>query len=402
MLTPIGRNRSTGRKHPRRSRLTWRCGSPVASRHVVSTDLPPSAAFIRAVEHAIGEPLLDLGAVEREPIAYDAFLAGRFVLRLRGRALALTGPVAWSMIEKVTEGPAHATPYLYDNGLRELRAYQTGMLDDLAPGLAAPRAHGLDEGPDGRLTIWLEDLGDGLERSASDILLAARHLGRLAGRWRGRVPDEPWLFTGWIDRHSQPEAVDRDMARLRAVRRPEELGRRLGWSVDDAIALIDLQPVLRRLLEKLAHTLCHHDAVAANVFRRAGGGETILIDWEMVGPGPVGADLASLLFSSVRRGDLSAATMSQLRLAALDAYAKGIRDVGEEGDRALIGLGFQAAVALRWSLVRDVALAIDEGRPVVRGSVLHEPSEEALSELVALTRVVFECAASVREAIMNA
>jgi hypothetical protein len=364
---------------------------------VVSSDRTPSAPFIRAVEHAIGEPVMDIGAVEREPIAYDAFMAGRAVARLRGRALTPTGRVAWSIIEKVTEGPKVSSPYLYDNGLRELRALESGLLDDLAPGLAAPLAHGLEERSDGRLTVWLEDLGGGSDRSASDILGAARCLGRLAGRWHGRVPHEPWLFTGWIDRHGQPEAVDRDLARLRSVRKPDELERRVSWSVDDAIALIELQPALRTVLEQLPQTLCHHDAVAANVFRREGQAETVLIDWEMVGPGPIGADLASLLFSSVRRGDVSAATMSELRPAALEAYAEGIRDVGREGDRALIGIGFHAAVALRWSLARDVALAIDEDRRIVRGSVPYEPPEKALSELVALTGVLFACAAWVRE-----
>src|SRR5918995_1811661 len=88
-------------------------------------------------------------------------------------------------------------------------ASRSGLLTDLASGLCAPRLLGIDEAADGGLVLWLEDLAPhGRAPLARDELLqVARHLGRLAGRWISRVPDRPWLFRGWIERHSQPHAV---------------------------------------------------------------------------------------------------------------------------------------------------------------------------------------------------
>ena len=232
---------------------------------------------------------------------------------------------------------------------------------------------------------------------------AARHLGRLAGTWLGRVPAESWLFTGWIERHSQPEAVERDLARLPDLRQPNAVESRVGFPVAEAIELIELQSAVASVLRLLPQTLCHHDAVGANVFPRGRDGivETVLIDWEMVGPGPVGADLASLLFASARRGDVPVSIVHDSIAPGVAAYAEGMRDAGRPSDPETIAHGFHAAVALRWSLARDVILAVDAGTPVFRGSAMSEPPEVALDELISLTRVLRDSAANARAAAQD-
>jgi aminoglycoside phosphotransferase (APT) family kinase protein len=137
-------------------------------------------------------------------------------------------------------------------------------------------------------------------------------------------------------------------------------------------------------------TLCHHDAVAANLFVR--DGETVAIDWEMLGIGPIGTDLASLLFSSVRRGDLAVAAYPELEPLAMEAYLAGMRDMSARVDPAMVRLGFNAAIALRWSLARDVVAALVDGTDVHRGSAPDEPPERALDELIGLTGILFEAA----------
>ena len=111
-----------------------------------------------------------LQGVEREPLAYDAFLAGRSVARVRGIAVTSNGTVPWSMIEKVTEGPAVASAYLYDNAVREFHAYDSGILDDLAPSVTAPTAYGVHTRADGRLSLWLEDVGEPRRLSSAEIV----------------------------------------------------------------------------------------------------------------------------------------------------------------------------------------------------------------------------------------
>lgn len=147
------------------------------------------------------------------------------------------------------------------------------------------------------------------------------------------------------------------------------------------------------MLEALPHTLCHHDAVEANVFRAGGG--TVLIDWESVGPGPVGADLASLLFSSARRGDCSAELAASIVDEAVAAYARGMGKVGVSA--AEVRRGFDVAVSLRWKLVRDVANTVERGAAIRRGSAPQETDAAALAELDALVDLLLKCVRRVLE-----
>jgi len=351
--------------------------------------VPAAATLETAIASAIGAgrgAQVAIEQVQRGDIDYDAFLAHRSVHRIRGIARLDGEPVEWSLVEKVTEGHDFASAYLADNARRELAAYTSGVLGRLAPRVRAPRLHGWRLGADGRITLWLEDIPSPPRPLAADALLrAARDLGGLAGAWVGRVPDAEWIFDGWIERHGQPGATDEGLAVLR--RRHPAVVARLGGRLDEAERLLRAQPRLRRVLESLPQTLCHHDAVGANVFPAPDG--TVLIDWESVGSGAVGADLASLLFASVRRGDASVRTVQQVMDAAVAAYADACAGVVSAGE---VRQGLDAAIALRWKLAVDVAVTLERGEPARRGSAPAESSEQALDELVALVDVLLDAA----------
>jgi len=347
-----------------------------------------------AVADLLGRPVAALEDVRREPLEYDAFLAHRTVTRIRGTAVVDGGArLPWSLVEKRTEGPRLAVPYLVANGARELAAYRSGLLDGLPPGIRAPRAHATRLDADGGVTLWIEEVRHRgprpLDRAA--LLDAAEALGALAGRWLGRPPEDPWLFTGWIDRHAQPEAAPAG-ARTLAAAGPRATAL-LGDRIPAAARLIAGQDRVRAALEALPRTLCHHDATGANVF--ADGTGIVLIDWESVGPGPVGADLASLLFSSVRRGDASVGDVSAVLDAVVARYAEGIRAVGGSVPPDAVRRGLDAAIALRWKLAADLVAAIDAGSAMRRGSLPHEPPERAQAELTALLDLLLAAAARV-------
>jgi hypothetical protein len=365
------------------------------------TDAPLDLAA--AVERLAAGSVTGIADVRRDPIEYDAFMAGRTLTRVRGSVVVDGRTEAWSFIEKRTEGPSVAPEYLYDNGAREFAAYRSGMLDDLAPGLRAPRLLAAERDTDGGLTLWIEDLAaSGRAPLTSDQLLrAARHLGRLTGRWMGRVPEHPWLFGGWIERHSQPHAIAEGLAAVRDAHGDPAIGARIGGSLDEAVRLIEAQDELGSALGRLAPTLCHHDAVAANVFSRErdGSPETVLIDWESVGPGPAGADLASLLFSSPRRGDFSARLLPELIPGCLSAYEQGIAETGASVNPDEVRLGLHASISLRWTLVRDVTGLLGDPSRARRGSAPHETPDAALAELLALVPVLLDSAAEARRLI---
>lgn len=350
------------------------------------------AALRAAVADLLGRPVGALDDVRREPLEYDAFLAHRSVSRIRGTARPAEGSpsVPWALVEKRTEGPALAVPYLLGNARRELAAYRSGLLAELPPGIRAPHPHGTLGDADGGITLWLEEVRHGGARplGRDDLLAAAEGLGALGGRWLGRPPEAEWLFTGWIDQHAQPEAAS---AGSRILASPGSRSRAvLGARIPAAARLLAEQDRVRAALEGLPRTLCHHDATGANVFRGSDG--IVLIDWESVGPGPLGADLASLLCSSVRRGDASAADVSAVLDAAVDRCCTGIRSTGSEADPDLVRRGLDASLALRWKLAADLVDSLDAGSAPRRGSLPEESPETAVSELVALLDLVLGAA----------
>lgn len=354
-------------------------------------DRTADSGLLAAVAEALGRQITGLQQVEREPLRYDAFLAHRSVNRLRGKAIVDGRNLPWSLIEKRTEGPDLADPYLLDNGRRELDAYDSGLLQSIASGIRAPRLYGSLLEVDGRITLWLEEVAHQGPRplDARALLTAARDVGSLSGRWMDRPLKEPWFFTGWIDRHSQPAAVLDGLATVR--RTPPGAVARLG----DRLALVEdlilRQGEVRRVLESLPQTLCHHDAVGANVLSTKA--QTVLIDWESVGPGAVGADLASLLFSSVRRGDASVGIVAPILDDALHAYAEGIRSEGAVVNFEDVRRGFDAAVALRWKLAVDVVAGLEAGEAPRRGSLPDEAPGTALDELIPLVDVLLASSA---------
>jgi hypothetical protein len=351
--------------------------------------IDPGSPLGDAVARAAGRPVTEIVDAVRTPLEYDAFLAHREVNRIRARVLAGADEMPVALVEKITEGPDRAVPYLTDNAEREFAAYRSGLLDDLAPRVRAPRLLGSERRDDGRLTLWIEDVDHdgGRPLGVEAILRAARDLGALAARWTGRVPDEPWMFRGWIARHAQPEAM-REGADVLARTDGTSVAV-LGDRLPAGLRLLEGQERIRRILEEQPQTLCHHDAVGANVFTTAGA--TVLIDWESVGPGPVGADLASLLLSP-RRGDASSAVIAEVWDSACSAYADGYREEGGELDAAQLAGAVDAAVCLRWKLVRDVADGLDRGVPARRGSLPGESPDAALADLVVLTDLVLASA----------
>ena len=90
--------------------------------------------------------------------------------------------------------PGEAPPDGWD---REVQAYRSGLLDDLPDRLVAARCYGIEERP-GAAWLWLEDVTDeiGPHWPIARFALAARHLGRLSGRYLTErpLPDDPWLL----------------------------------------------------------------------------------------------------------------------------------------------------------------------------------------------------------------
>ena len=358
-----------------------------------------------AVASALRTEEAQIVEARREPVDYDAFMAGRTLTRISGVARVGGEDRSWCLIEKVTEGPESAPAFIRERGRRELLAYRSHLLDDLPAGFAAPVAHGLYEDAGGRLLLYLEEVADDRPGAwtRSDWLRAATDLGRFSARGLASpVASAPWMLLGWKERHGQPHDIDRATVAMAEQARHPAVIAALGPGIGEpAGAMLAGQASLRDALDRLPQTLCHHDALRANLFMRAteGGPQTVAIDWETLGPGPVGAEIASLLFSSVRRGDLATPELVNLVPEVLRAYSGEIAAAGFAEAAASAEDGFWHSIALRWSLLRDVmATLATPGARMVRGRALEEPPEHALDDLVQLIRVLLEAWSRVERA----
>ena len=161
------------------------------------------------------------------------------------------------------EDPRHWTYWQ-----REPLAYASDVLPS-APGLRTPRCHGVFDS-----TVYLEDVDD----QAAVTSRAARQLG--AWQSTGMVPDVPWLSGHQLAQRI--EATDLDWSAVHADSR--------------AATLWDARHGLLAALAEVPAVLSHGDFHQGNL--RAGGPDTVVLDWGTLGLAPVGADLAHLALST--------------------------------------------------------------------------------------------------------
>ena len=335
---------------------------------------------------ALGRPVRDAAVTQRAQIGYDPFLAGREVERVVGVAgLADGGRAEWRAIVKRTGGPGLRA------ARRELAAYRSRLADpNPVHGLRSPNLFAWDEGAD-HVEIWLEELRD--ERSAAWPVerfgLAARHIAAFDA-WAStqRLPEAFDSEDAWAERHGQPERVPEALTQLDALRHAAGAKDVMGALDDDDFrrtgALIASTQECIDRLATFPQTPLHHDLVRSNLFA-LDDGSTAAIDWENVGRGPLGVDLAPLVVGSVRRGEASSDDLGALEQTVLDGYIAGLRDAGIRHDD--VGETYRLALGLRWHVVIGaIGTALDRTITRIRGSRPDEPREESLRHLLAVAR----------------
>ncbi len=229
------------------------------------------------------------------------------------------------------------------------------------------------------------------------------HLGRFNGAYLASrpLPIVPWLLPNWAELNSQPAKIAEALSHIDALASDERVRRAFPVPIADlAPRLLRDQPTFVGALARLPRTLCHHDASQANLFahRNADGlMETVAIDWEYVGSGAVGAEIATLVFGTMRRGTFPAEHAADLDRNVFAGYLRGLRDAGWRGDPDSVRLGYTSAVALRWSLLYTTlrALTDDEARSRI-ARMLKAPEEQAVRQFILLSVFLLNCADEAR------
>ena len=367
------------------------------------TDHFDDAQLTRVARRALDDPRATLLDYKVSPLAYDAYLPGRIVARVNGEAAVGGHRAPWSAILKWTDSPATTPTAPVERARREAFAYDSGLLD-LTGELRAPRAYDVEVAEDGHVGLWLEDVGaDGPGQWPIEMYATAAHaLGRFNGAFLLRqVPDHPWVVTDWATRQSEPLDMAAALAEIARRASDARARRALGDDIGQRGArMLEDQPRFIADLARLPQTLCHHDAARSNLIARRrddGGTEVVAIDWESTGPGPAGAEIATLVSASLRKGDFPADRACELDSAVVDAYLAGLRDAGWTGDPRIVRLGYAMSLALRCWFVGDTLQNVTDpdARPVF-GRALDVPSEDVLEAFVLVSRLLLDRAEEAR------
>jgi hypothetical protein len=343
------------------------------------------------MRQALGRSTAQLSDWEWSSLPYLSILPGRTLARCTGWALLDDGQlVPWSAVVKLFQQPApdHSSQIASDT--REILAYRSSLLVNLPGALRAPRVLGIDEDDTGAVWLWLEDVHDLYAHRwpLEQYGLAARHLGFFNGTYLvSRVlPTDSWLNSWlnrhWAEQHAELQRIPDYLAELQRIMDLPPVQRVFGPSIGARTRqLVDDQAQFMRTLSLLPQALCHHDAALANLFagrRSDGEPETVAVDWEKIGPGAVGAEIATLVFGTMRRCEFAAERAAELEQVVFAGYMAGLREAGWEGDVEQVRLGYASATALRWIVVASTIRMLIEGALPVRTTQGWQVSPDAL------------------------
>ncbi|MCB8942590.1 MAG: hypothetical protein H6658_02325 [Ardenticatenaceae bacterium] len=276
------------------------------------------------------------------------------IYRLTGTAQRGNGRSPFSLILKIVQAPANPTPEDHPHyWKRELLAYQSGLLNNLAPHLHAPHCFAAQEINNTTYWLWLEDVQDELgdEWPLTHFQIASRHLGQFNGRYLppNTHPTHPWLSHNWLatwlqDYTHLPHLLADDTTWQHPLVHnilPRSCQNRL-------LHLWHNRHQLFQALAQLPQTFCHMDAFRPNLFAQQN--KTILIDWDKTGFGAIGEELGGMVAASLIWFRVDAAEAQTFGNLAFQGYLQGLRDTGWQGDPQEVRLGFTAASALRWGI----------------------------------------------------
>jgi hypothetical protein len=333
-----------------------------------------SATLTPLVQQALGSETIEVADWQCQQIYGGAggVSGSRRVYRCTGNVQDQGQTVDWSLILKtIRPRPSRGDPSSRSYWKREVLAYQSGLLDDLPGGLAAPQCFGIVEHLNGECWIWMEDVTDhiGPQWPLEHYGVVAGHLGQFNGAYLvGRpVPCHPWLSRGWL----RGLGVDGSAGAMSQL--PDFLGHRLvGRAYPDDVTegLLHLwteRQIILDALNRLPQTFCHMDAFRRNLFARHsadGRDQTVAIGWTYAGMGAVGEEPVPLVAASLLGHEVTTSKALELDRMVFDGYLDGLREAGWGGDQRTVRLGYAVASAMRYSFMGVrmwLNIARDEG-----------------------------------------
>lgn len=276
-------------------------------------------------------------------------IGGGAIYRFSGQGRILGIARNWSVILKVLKkaaGSANSSDWNYYR--READVYDSGWLNELPNGIAAPRHFGVVDYADGTCWLWLEDIPDAKSQwTMADYGQVALNIGKFNSAYliNRPLPQQTWLSSNWIRRYVNSSGEGMEILR-NSLDHP--LVKR--WfpanTSEEFFRLWAQREAYFNVMDQLPQTICHYDFFRRNLFLFENGDiqdRTVAIDWAFIGSGCVGADISPLVIASLAFFEVPLDKVQDLDQIVFNGYLEGLNQTDWHGDPRQIRLGYLIA-----------------------------------------------------------
>ena len=261
--------------------------------------------------------------------------------------------IPWSVILKIQRQWARGGDP--ESWKREMMLYQSDLFDVLPETLAVPHCFEIIQKNQTEIWYWLEIVAgkSDTQMSLEDYCAAARHLAHFQGQYLvgQSLPSYPWFSTRrWLTNTVSNWGTGA-IPWLQSNRRPAQSDSIFSSDIIEGI----IQLWYRRdqfldVIDSLPRTVCHRDYNAGNLFVRGEDTDqqTVVIDWDCVGIGAMGEDIADMIGEALVFYEFDVAQAEALKEAVLSHYYTGLQEAGWQGEQALLRLSYAAHSPLQW------------------------------------------------------
>jgi len=294
-----------------------------------------------------------------EPLSHEKIIettGGLFCFS--GQSQSTHGIQAWKVVMKCINNPKESHQDLREWAYwrREILAFQSDFLEQLPPGVRAPRFYGMMEN-ENDVWIWIEHIQEttGKQWSLDYFQRTARQLGRFQGMYLNKIPltDYPWLSqsffrSAWDENGFWLDFMN-PVSKENAWQSPIVQGGFDERQKSRVLQLLSEKEHFFDVNDHLPQVLCHYDAHRRNFMwsrsSQTGEEELIGVDWAFIGIGALGNDLGQLVGTSMFFFDYDPTDAETLETALLDGYVAGIADNGVMIDARLVRLGYLVSLS---------------------------------------------------------
>lgn len=307
------------------------------------------------------------GSLSSQSVGAPSIGAGTLAItKIAGDANTSNGSRAWSAVIKAID--TLETTRVGGDAIREITAFETGLLNFGGRGMRAVRCYRVEQLPENHVWLWLEDLSEwiGSPWSVDEYLRASKQIGLFTGYWSAQeLPDGlllnidrtlarySWQDIGWsmmgVGENESPDPL----LRQGLPGHYYSVAQKLGMAADSA----------RAILANGERVFSHGDCHPRNMFLPPENGLTdrmVAVDWPHVGSDLLGADFGSLIGSGLSWHDDEFKILFESESKCFEAFSEGLFEGGWSGDQATARMHFLFGVCGYGMMFAAAAVNIGE------------------------------------------